>query len=89
MLEYRDERRGHQLLLILVAGFENIQADRIFVVRGIKIHDFVRAVSGNEIENVLNEFSVRVNHAYAMAFAHVADRHIFEKRRFARTLSVR
>ena len=35
------------------------------------------------MQNVFDEFSVRINHAYAMPFAHVADCHIFEERRFA------
>ncbi len=78
MLEHRDKRRGDQLLLVLVASFEDVQADRIFSVRRIEIHDFVRATSGDEIKNVLDEFPVRVYYGDAVAFAHIPYRHIFE-----------
>jgi hypothetical protein len=49
MLEHRDQSRGDELFFFLVAGFKDIQADRIFRIRGIEIDDFVRPATGNEI----------------------------------------
>ena len=42
-------------------------------------------MSRNEVKQLLDELSVRINDGYAMAFPHVPYRHIFEQRGFARS----
>ncbi len=49
MLEHRDERRGDQLFLLLVACFEDVQPDGIFGVGRVEVDDLVRSASRYEI----------------------------------------
>lgn len=79
MLEHRDERRGDELPLFLVVCFEDIEADRIFGIRRVKIDNLVRPSAWDEAEDVLNEFSVRVYDTHTVPLPDVPYRHIFEE----------
>jgi hypothetical protein len=52
-------------------------------IRRIDIDDVVDAALGNKVENLLREFTVRVNHANAAASTNILNHHILEERGFS------
>jgi hypothetical protein len=84
MLEYRDEGRGDEISFFVILCLKDIEADGKFRVRRIKVCDFVRAGTGNEVQDVFDELAVRVYDREAVAATQILYRHVLQKSALAR-----
>ena len=71
------------MFFIFASRFQNVYADGIFFVRRIEIDDFVCPILRYEIQQVLNQISVRVNQSYAVIVAQILYDHILQERGLA------
>ena len=62
---------------------EDVVGNRKFTVPGVEVHDVIRAVSRDVIENFFGQIAVGVNQGAAKTICNIAQEEILEERGFA------
>src|SRR3989344_3789271 len=83
--ENAHQTRSHQMLVLGVGQFQDIEADMIVGVGGVEINHVVHPLFGDHLQDPLHQLAVRVHHADALAVRDILDDHVVLQGAFAGT----